>query len=78
MKALEACTALLLLLVASTPGSTVAANPPNLATYHYDNYRTGWNSAETTLTPANVGSLALKYAIALDEQVDAQPLYGKR
>jgi outer membrane protein assembly factor BamB len=71
----KACATLLLLLVAGTQGLAGAANPPNLATYHYDNYRTGWNSSETTLSPANVGSLALKYAIALDEQVDAQPLY---
>ena len=27
-----------------------------VATYHYDNQRTGWNGNETKLTPANVGS----------------------
>jgi hypothetical protein len=26
-----------------------------VTTYHYDNYRTGWNQQETKLTPANVG-----------------------
>ena len=71
----KAGAGLLVSLVACTPGTAVAANPPSMVTYHYDNYRTGWNSAETILTPANVDSLALKYAIALDEQVDAQPLY---
>ena len=25
-----------------------------VTTYHNDNYRTGWNSTETVLTPANV------------------------
>lgn len=75
MKALKTCRALLLLLAAWTPGPAVAANSPNLATYHYDNYPTGWNFNEINLTPANVGSLALEYTIALDEQVDAQPLY---
>ena len=55
----------------TAPGSV----PPQVITYHYDNYRTGWNHSETTLTPSNVGSLTLKQAVALDEQVDAQPLY---
>ena len=30
-------------------------------TYHYDNGRTGWNSHETTLTPANVASSGVAY-----------------
>ena len=55
----------------TAPGSV----PAQIVTYHYDNYRTGWNDSETALTPSNVGSLTLKYAVALDEQVDAQPLY---
>ncbi len=47
-----------------------------VTTYHNDNYRTGWNSSETMLTPANVnatqfGALA---TVAVDDQVDAQPL----
>jgi hypothetical protein len=43
-----------------------------VATYHYDNNRTGWNSHETTLTPANVGSssFGLLKSIPLDDQVD--------
>jgi hypothetical protein len=49
----------------------------NVTTYHYDNLRTGWNVSETTLTPANVAtaSLAPLHTVALDEQVDAQPLH---
>jgi hypothetical protein len=45
-------------------------------TYHYDNYRTGWNQTETVLTPANVTSktFGLLYNISLDAQVDGQPL----
>jgi hypothetical protein len=48
----------------------------SVTTYHNDTYRTGWNNHETTLTPANVGSSAfgLLHNVALDDQVDAQPL----
>jgi hypothetical protein len=47
-----------------------------ITTYHYDNNRTGWNQAETVLTPVNVGSpsFGLLQTVALDDQVDAQPL----
>ena len=46
-----------------------------ITTYHYDNGRTGWNQLETILTPANVGKLRLLRTVALDEQVNAQPLF---
>ena len=46
-----------------------------ITTYHYDNGRTGWNRHETILTPANVGNLRLLSTVALDEQVNAQPLF---
>lgn len=47
-----------------------------VTTYHYDNNRTGWNQHESVLTPANVGSTSfgLLQTVALDDQVDAQPL----
>lgn len=48
----------------------------SVRTYHYDNLRTGWNSAEKELNPSNVGSLNA-LVLALDDandQVDAQPL----
>jgi hypothetical protein len=47
-----------------------------VTTYHYDNYRTGWNQKETVLTPANVASssFGLLQTVPLDDQVDAQPL----
>src|SRR5882757_4127131 len=51
----------------------------NVATYHYDALRTGWNSAERTLSaasfPANFGVLAVA---GVDDQVDAQPLLAAR
>jgi hypothetical protein len=45
-------------------------------TYHNNNYRTGWNSTETTLTPANVTSsqFGLLTVVNLDDEVDAEPL----
>lgn len=48
----------------------------SVTTYHYDNYRTGWNQNETQLTPANVWSpnFGLLYTVILDDQVDSQPL----
>jgi hypothetical protein len=62
---------LLLLALAST----VAAQT-SVTTYHNNNYRTGWNSTETVLTPSNVNSssFGLLTAVKLDDQVDAQPL----
>jgi len=47
-----------------------------VTTYHNDNYRTGWNSSESTLTPANVNSSSFGplFSVKLDDQVDAQPL----
>lgn len=47
-----------------------------VTTYHNDNYRTGWNSTETVLTPTNVASssFGLLARVTLDDQVDAHPL----
>jgi len=47
-----------------------------ITTYHGDPQRTGWNSHETVLTPANVASSSFGHiaTITLDDQVDAQPL----
>ncbi len=57
------------------------ANPFMIAqtavtTYHTDNYRTGWNNTETTLTPSNVNAtqFGLLASVPVDDQVDAQPL----
>jgi hypothetical protein len=54
----------------------ISAAQVSVTTYHYDNYRTGWNSQETVLTPAAVGgaNFGLLQTVDLDGQVDAQPL----
>lgn len=59
-----------------------AAQGFNVTTYHYDNWRTGWNAQETTLTAANVAggtfgtlatfSLGTLAKVAVNAQ--AQPL----
>ncbi len=48
----------------------------SVTTYHNDVNRTGWNNAETTLTPANVNaaSFGLLQTITVDDQVDTQVL----
>jgi outer membrane protein assembly factor BamB len=53
-----------------------AAAQTSVTTYHNDNYRTGWNNAETTPTPLNVNAsqFGLLATVAVDDQVDAQPL----
>ncbi len=54
------------------------ASNPGYYTYHYDNHRTGWNRAETTLTTASVssGHFGLIRTFAADSVVYAQPLYA--
>jgi len=59
---------------------TLPANPLTLVsvpTYHYDNRRTGRNSSETILSPANVNSntFGKLFSYAVDGYVYAQPLY---
>ena len=68
-------TALAMLFLAGCVGAAKGASTAVL-THHYDNYRTGWNQTETTLTPQNVGSpqFGILAATLLDAQVDAQPL----
>ncbi len=57
-------------------GVVLAEGQTAIPTYHYDNYRTGWNQTETALTPANVNSktFGLLQNVPLDAQVDGQPL----
>ncbi len=67
---------LLALLVFISASALLAAGQTSVTTYHYDNYRTGWNRNEAALTPANVGTktFGLLQKVTLDDQVDAQPL----
>src|SRR5580698_9202736 len=57
--------------------ASLASAQTAITTYHVDNNRTGWNSHETVLTPANVvpSSFGLLKKVTLDDQVDGQPLF---
>ncbi len=57
--------------------TSLATSQTAITTYHVDNNRTGWNSHETVLTPANVSSssFGLLLTVTLDNQVNAQPLF---
>ena len=49
--------------------------PIAVTTYHYNTLRTGWNSAETILSAKSFPStFGVLQTVALDDQVDAQPL----
>ena len=56
---------------------TVGPVPLSLLTYKYDNSRSGQNTSETLLTPANVNpaTFGLLRELVVDGKVDAQPLY---
>jgi hypothetical protein len=62
------------LLTCVTP-LLAATGQISVTTYHYDSQRTGWNKEETTLSasafPSSFGVLS---TVAVDDQVDAQPL----
>lgn len=68
--------ATLVMLVFVSLSAVLGSGQTAVTTYHYDNYRTGWNQNESVLTPANVkaGSFGLLKKVKLDDQVDAQPL----
>ena len=56
----------------------ITSNYVGMLTYHNDNARTGWNSQEVLLTPANVNvtKFGRLFTIPVDGKVDAQPLYA--
>ncbi len=57
--------------------SAAVAGSVDVTTYKYDNSRTGANTKETQLTPANVtaATFGLLRQLSVDGHVDAQPLY---
>jgi PQQ enzyme repeat len=63
------------LSVGLLPCAAVAQSPIAVTTYHYNTQRTGWNHEEAVLSaktfPSTFGVLQ---TVALDDQVDAQPL----
>src|SRR6202012_1079159 len=64
---------LLLLVISVSP----AFGQISVLTQHYDNSRTGQNTQETLLSPANVNPIqfGLLFSYQLDGQMTAQPLY---
>ena len=74
---------LVMAVLALTPSALGAADkqapssPLDVLTYHNDNSRSGWFSAETQLTPANVtpSTFGLQKVILLDGRIDAEPLF---
>ena len=69
-------TATISLMITVTVCASVAVGQTSVLTYHNDNYRTGWNSGETTLTPLNVNAaqFGMLATVVVDDQVDAEPL----
>lgn len=66
----------LLACAIGSPFGIVAEAQTSVTTYHGDAERTGWNSSEDILKPSNVTAttFGLIASVALDDQVDAQPL----
>ena len=75
------CTSLrpaprILALILTLASGSLAAGQVSVTTYHNDAFRTGWNSHEKSLTPTSVhsSSFGVLQTVALDDQVQAQPL----
>jgi PQQ enzyme repeat len=68
---------ILIVLTVLLIGLHEASAQTNVLTWHNDNFRTGLNSNEAILTPANVRSstFGLRFNFIVDGRVDAEPLY---
>ena len=57
--------------------TALPGNSQDVLTYHNNHARTGLNSKETILTPANVNSVSFGklFTVSVDGKVDAEPLY---
>src|SRR5277367_3727098 len=68
---------LLLAVVNASVPRALGQSCVSVTTYHNDNLRTAQNLAETAITPANVGTLAQKFATSpvFDGWAVGQPLY---
>jgi hypothetical protein len=64
-------------LTVTTSAPAAVSSNVDVVTYHYDAMRSGANTNETVLTPANVNStkFGLLGSFAVDGKVDGQPLY---
>lgn len=65
----------LLALIGVAYAGALSAQSISVLTHHYDTLRTGWNSKENTLSASHFPStFGLLQNVAVDDQVDAQPL----
>ncbi|HVN90494.1 MAG TPA: hypothetical protein VMT61_11825 [Candidatus Binataceae bacterium] len=72
-------TILTLLLLLSGSKNSLAQSSASVLTHHYDYWRSGWNSKETTLTPYSLSSGSNNFGLIasvnnLDGAIFAQPL----
>ena len=69
-------TVLAAVVSSATPTPSLASAIPVL-TYHYNNTRTGANTSETILTPANVNvsHFGKLFSLPVDDRIYTQPLY---
>src|SRR5437764_635714 len=74
---LQGCGGLTASNSGGSPNPAPTPSSIDVATYHYDNMRSGQNTHETVLTTANVNPVKFGKlgAFIVDGKVDAQPLY---
>ncbi len=72
--------AVAIVLMCEAAWSAAASSAVDVDTYHNDNYRTGWNANESTLTVAKVASpsFGLLFSVPTDDLVYGQPLIATK